>query len=100
MRDYLPIVRLYAASSYNCDISKLVTHDRFWTDRERKFAEVSSDFFLNFSCIHKHSRQWSCKKITGKLKEFTVKWKPVQESRSNVTAVCNAPKLHKFELVK
>ena len=42
----------------------------------RKLAEVSYDFFLNFTCAHKHSRQRSYKKITekhGKLKEFTEK---------------------------
>ena len=47
--------------------SKWSDHDRFWTDHDRKLAEVSYDFFLNFTCAHKHSRNY------GKLKEFTEK---------------------------
>ena len=43
--------------------SKWSDHDRFWTDHDRKLAEVSSDFFLNLSCAHKHSRQSSYKKL-------------------------------------
>ena len=56
--------------------SKWSDHDRFWTDHDRKLAEVSCDFFLNFTCAHKHSRQRSYKKLRkkhGKLKEFTEK---------------------------
>ena len=34
---------------------------RFGASLYRKLAEVSSDFFLNFSCAHKHSRQSSYK---------------------------------------
>ena len=41
--------------------SKWSDHDRFWTDHDRKLAEVSYDFFLNFTCAHKHSRQRSYK---------------------------------------
>ena len=43
--------------------SKWSDHDRFWTDHDRKLAEVSYDFFLNFTCAHKHSRQSSYKKL-------------------------------------
>ena len=53
--------------------SKWSDHDRLWTDHDRKLAEVSYDFFLNFTCAHKHSRQRSYTKITekhGKPKEF------------------------------
>ena len=28
-----------------------------WSHYDRKLAEVSYDFFLNFTCAHKHSRQ-------------------------------------------
>ena len=75
--------------------SKWSVHDRFWTDHDRKLAEFSSDFLLNFSCAHKHSRQSSYKKITekhGKLKEFTEKTrKPlrrreVQENQKGYTS--------------
>ena len=41
--------------------SKWQDHDHFRTDHDRKLAEVSSDFSLNFSCAHKHSRQRSYK---------------------------------------
>ena len=40
--------------------SKWSDHDRFWTDHDRKLAE---DFFLNFTCAHKHSSQRSYKKL-------------------------------------
>ena len=43
--------------------SKWSDHDHFWTDHDRKLAEVSYDFFLNFTCAHKHSRQRSYKKL-------------------------------------
>ena len=43
--------------------SKWSDHDRFWTDHDRKLAEVSYDFFLNFTCAHKHSRQRSYEKF-------------------------------------
>ena len=43
--------------------SKWSDHDRFWTDHDRMLAEVSNDFFLNFTCAHKHSRQRSYKKV-------------------------------------
>ena len=43
--------------------SKWSDHDRFWTDHDRKLAEVSYDFFLNFTCVHKHSRQRSYIKL-------------------------------------
>ena len=49
--------------------SKWSDHDRFWTDHDRKLAEVSSDFFLNFSCAHKHSRQSSYKKLRRKTRK-------------------------------
>ena len=41
--------------------SKWSDHDRFWTDHDRKLAEVSYNFFLNFTSAHKHSRQRSYK---------------------------------------
>ena len=55
--------------------SKWSDRDRFWTDHHRKLAEVSYDFFLNFTwptniVVSGHT------KITekhGKLKEFTEK---------------------------
>ena len=43
--------------------SKWSDHDRFWTDHDRKLAELSYDFFLNFTCAYKHSRQRSYKKL-------------------------------------
>ena len=43
--------------------SKWSDHDHFWTDHDRKVAEVSYDFSLNFTCAHKHSRQRSYKKL-------------------------------------
>ena len=45
------------------DISLKNTPPRFGAILYRKLAEVSSDFFLNFSCAHKHSRQSSYKKL-------------------------------------
>ena len=51
--------------------SKWSDHDRFWTDDDRKLAEVSYDFFLNFTCAHKHSRQRSYKKY-GKTRKTKV----------------------------
>ena len=41
--------------------SKWSDHHRFWTDHDRKLAEVSYEFFLNFTCALKHSRQRSYK---------------------------------------
>ena len=49
--------------------SKWSDHDCFWTDHDRKLAEVSYDFLLNFTCAHKHSRQLSYKKLR-KTKEI------------------------------
>ena len=45
------------------DISLKNTPPRFGAILYRKLAEVSSDFFLNFSRAHKHSRQSSYKKL-------------------------------------
>ena len=56
MRGYLLIVRLYAESSQNCKFFfKLVNHDRFCTDHDRKLAEVSSDIFSQF-LLHPHNK--------------------------------------------
>ena len=43
--------------------SKWSDYDRFWTDHDRKLPEVSYDFFLNFTCAHKHSSQRSYNKL-------------------------------------
>ena len=56
--------------------SKWSDHDRFWKDHDRKLAGVSYDFFLNFTCAHKHKSSAVIQKITGKhgkLKEFAEK---------------------------
>jgi hypothetical protein len=59
----------------------IVRKRQFWSDNDRKLAEVSFDFFLNFTSAYKHNRQRFLIQKNGKhgkLKEFTGKWKPLR----------------------
>ena len=44
-------------------------HDRFWTDHDRKLAEVSYDFFLNFTCAKNYGKTRKTKGIYGKRRK-------------------------------
>ena len=59
---FIPYYNLYGSPDQIRHFLKKYS-PRFGAILYRKLAEVSSDFFLNFSCAHKHSRQSSYKKL-------------------------------------